>query len=258
MTATVTVPRARADPAGPVPARLRSGRRAPGVVLGARQRAAGARPGRRAPRGRAARRATARRRGDRARWHEHVRAAHADGYAVVAGSIDWRGGLLHPRPKALEPYAPGVGRVPGFGGAAPLPVGAAGRRADAARGRRRSPRVRRAAGRAVDLRRAGGAHSSTAIRSSTDLKTSAPTTSATIAATTRVDHVARVRCVPRPDRVADGKDRRRDRVDPVQDARRAAGAPGPAWSSSSRGSAWRRTTGAARRPARARRRGRGR
>ena len=51
-------------------------------------------------------------------WEEHVRAAHADGYAVVAGSIDWQGGLLHPRPRALAPYEPGAGRVPGFG--APL------------------------------------------------------------------------------------------------------------------------------------------
>jgi hypothetical protein len=51
-------------------------------------------------------------------WDEHVRAAHADGYAVVAGSVDWRGGALHPRPRALVPYAPGPGRVPGFG--APL------------------------------------------------------------------------------------------------------------------------------------------
>jgi hypothetical protein len=51
-------------------------------------------------------------------WHEHVRAAHADGYAVVAGSVEWRGGLLHRRPRALAPYAPGGGRVPGF--AAPL------------------------------------------------------------------------------------------------------------------------------------------
>jgi hypothetical protein len=52
------------------------------------------------------------------RWQEVVRAAHADGYAVVAGAVDWRGGLLHRRPRALEPYAPGPGRVPGF--AAPL------------------------------------------------------------------------------------------------------------------------------------------
>jgi hypothetical protein len=51
-------------------------------------------------------------------WREHVRAAHAEGYAVVAGSVEWRGGPLHPRPRALAPYAPGTGRVPGFG--APL------------------------------------------------------------------------------------------------------------------------------------------
>jgi len=51
-------------------------------------------------------------------WEDHVRAAHAEGYAVVAGSVDWRGGLLHPRPRALAAYTPGSGRVPGFG--APL------------------------------------------------------------------------------------------------------------------------------------------
>src|SRR5436305_147507 len=51
-------------------------------------------------------------------WHQHVRRAHADGYAVVAGSIEWHGGLLHPRPRALAAYEPGTGRVPGFG--APL------------------------------------------------------------------------------------------------------------------------------------------
>jgi hypothetical protein len=53
-----------------------------------------------------------------AAWTEHVRAAHAEGYAVVAGSIEWDGGLLHRRPRALDPYAPGGGRVPSFG--APL------------------------------------------------------------------------------------------------------------------------------------------
>jgi hypothetical protein len=53
-----------------------------------------------------------------AAWDEHVRRAHADGYGVVAGSIEWLGGLFHPRPRALEPYEPGGGRVPGFG--APL------------------------------------------------------------------------------------------------------------------------------------------
>lgn len=51
-------------------------------------------------------------------WREHVQAAHAEGYAAVAGSIRWEGGLLHPRPRALAPYEPGSGRVPGF--AAPL------------------------------------------------------------------------------------------------------------------------------------------
>ena len=48
-------------------------------------------------------------------WHDRVRAAHADGYAVVAGAVGWTG--WH-RPRALAPYEPGPGRVPGFG--APL------------------------------------------------------------------------------------------------------------------------------------------
>ncbi len=51
-------------------------------------------------------------------WTEHVHAAHAEGYAVVAGSIAWHGGLLRRRPHALEPYLPGGGRSPAFG--APL------------------------------------------------------------------------------------------------------------------------------------------
>jgi hypothetical protein len=51
-------------------------------------------------------------------WLERVRAAHADGYAVVGGAIEWADGGLHRRPRALAPYAPGSGRVPGF--AAPL------------------------------------------------------------------------------------------------------------------------------------------
>jgi hypothetical protein len=51
-------------------------------------------------------------------WSEHTRAAHAEGYAVVAGSIDWEAGALRRRPRELEPYAPGTGRVPAFG--APL------------------------------------------------------------------------------------------------------------------------------------------
>jgi hypothetical protein len=51
-------------------------------------------------------------------WAERVRAAHADGYAVVAGAIAWDGGVLRRRPRALAPYRPGPGRVPGF--ASPL------------------------------------------------------------------------------------------------------------------------------------------
>jgi hypothetical protein len=47
-------------------------------------------------------------------WRERVEAAHAEGYAVVAGAVGWDGGLLHPRPRALEPYRPGPGRIPGF------------------------------------------------------------------------------------------------------------------------------------------------
>jgi hypothetical protein len=44
-------------------------------------------------------------------WPERTRAAHAEGFAVVAGAIDWHG--VH-RPRALAPYLPGAGRVPGF------------------------------------------------------------------------------------------------------------------------------------------------
>jgi hypothetical protein len=47
-------------------------------------------------------------------WSERVLDAHAEGYAVVAGSIDAGGGLLRRQPRALAPYAPGSGRIPGF------------------------------------------------------------------------------------------------------------------------------------------------
>ncbi len=47
-------------------------------------------------------------------WHERVAAAHAEGYGVVAGSLDWLGGLGRRRPKVLAPYTPGPGRIPGF------------------------------------------------------------------------------------------------------------------------------------------------
>jgi hypothetical protein len=47
-------------------------------------------------------------------WQERVDAAHAEGYAVVAGAVEWDGGILHPRPGALDPYRPGPGKIPGF------------------------------------------------------------------------------------------------------------------------------------------------
>jgi len=45
---------------------------------------------------------------------ERVAAAHAEGFAVVGGAIDWEQRLGRRRPRALAPYEPGVGRVPNF------------------------------------------------------------------------------------------------------------------------------------------------
>ncbi len=47
-------------------------------------------------------------------WEERVAAAHAEGYAAVAGAIAWPGRPLRRRPRALEPYEPGPGRIPSF------------------------------------------------------------------------------------------------------------------------------------------------
>src|SRR6266496_6837890 len=47
-------------------------------------------------------------------WEKRVAEAHAEGFAVVAGAIDWRAEPLRRRPRALEPYVPGPGRVPAF------------------------------------------------------------------------------------------------------------------------------------------------
>ncbi|MFL5955266.1 MAG: hypothetical protein ACJ76I_14280 [Gaiellaceae bacterium] len=44
-------------------------------------------------------------------WAERVGSAHAEGFAVVAGAIEWSGVR---RPRALAPYEPGPGRIPGF------------------------------------------------------------------------------------------------------------------------------------------------
>jgi hypothetical protein len=48
-------------------------------------------------------------------WSRRVLDAHQEGYGVVAGAVEASGGLLRRSPKELEPYAPGAGRVPGFG-----------------------------------------------------------------------------------------------------------------------------------------------
>jgi hypothetical protein len=47
-------------------------------------------------------------------WQRRVDETHAEGYAVVAGALDWHGGVMHPRPRSLDAYEPGRGRVPGF------------------------------------------------------------------------------------------------------------------------------------------------
>jgi hypothetical protein len=47
-------------------------------------------------------------------WARLVAAAHAEGFGVVAGSIEWEGGFGRRRPHALLAYEPGGGRIPGF------------------------------------------------------------------------------------------------------------------------------------------------
>ena len=87
-------PGARADPAGPLPVRARPRRRAPRLVLGARRARWSTPTSRSAARGRAARRRCPAGSSPRRDWAERVAAAHAEGYAVVAGAIEWDGGLL--------------------------------------------------------------------------------------------------------------------------------------------------------------------
>ena len=104
----------RPDPARLLPARLRPGRREPRLVLelGGSLLASDLEVEPRS--GEPTRRASAGRRAD-AGLGRARRAAHAEGYAVVAGSIAWPGGILHrgPRARALRPGA--GGRVPRFG-----------------------------------------------------------------------------------------------------------------------------------------------
>src|SRR5215208_1746315 len=47
-------------------------------------------------------------------WSRRVLDAHQEGYAVVGGSVEAEAGLVRRRPRELEPYAPGGGRIPGF------------------------------------------------------------------------------------------------------------------------------------------------
>jgi hypothetical protein len=47
-------------------------------------------------------------------WSRRVLDAHQEGYAAVGGSVDPGSGLRARRPKALRPWQPGTGRVPGF------------------------------------------------------------------------------------------------------------------------------------------------
>ena len=47
-------------------------------------------------------------------WSRRIIDAHAEGYAVVGGSIATQGGFMRRRPAALAPWAPGSGRVPTF------------------------------------------------------------------------------------------------------------------------------------------------
>jgi hypothetical protein len=47
-------------------------------------------------------------------WHAHVQELHREGYAAVGGAVVVEGGLLRRPDPALEPYAPGGGRNPGF------------------------------------------------------------------------------------------------------------------------------------------------
>jgi Predicted membrane protein len=89
-----------------------------GVVLGTGRRHASRRRGRRAAACAGAECRAARVGRAAPDWAERVRAAHADGYGVVAGALAWEGGPLSRRPRALAPYEPGPGRVPGF--SAPL------------------------------------------------------------------------------------------------------------------------------------------
>ena len=164
-------------------------------------------------------------------WAERVAAAHAEGYAVVAGAIAWHGGLGRRRPRALAAYGPGAGRVPGLPASAALSVGADGRRARAPAGRRRPAGVRRA-GRASRGSTTGGScstragprsrvapradQSSIASRSSIAAEDERAEDERDDGGDGEVDRRRRPWGVAAPERVAERRDRRRDEVAPAQ------------------------------------------
>ena len=47
-------------------------------------------------------------------WSRRVLDAHQEGYAVVGGAVDVETSFLRRRPRELDPWRPGGGRVPGF------------------------------------------------------------------------------------------------------------------------------------------------
>ena len=96
---------ARAEPAGPLPLRVRPRRRSSRLVLGARLR--DGRPTSRYGRASAAPRAEIPAGCARPGLAERVATAHAEGYGVVAGAIAWEGGLVHRRPRAIADYGRG-------------------------------------------------------------------------------------------------------------------------------------------------------
>ena len=102
--------RTGADPARAIPVRARPRRRAPRLVLRARRRS-GWRRRRDAPRARPRRDSGVDRAGRD--WPARRRSARR-GLRGRRRRDQWDGGLLHRRPRALEPYGPGRGRVPGF------------------------------------------------------------------------------------------------------------------------------------------------
>ena len=141
------------DPARPLPLRARPRRRAPRLVLGARQRDG---RGRRSTCSRArARPAPSARHGSSRRPEaaERIAAAHAEGYAVVAGAIEWLGGVGRRRPRRARAVRAGPGPDPGLRASAALPVGARRDRAGAARGRGGLPAFAAPAEERVALRR---------------------------------------------------------------------------------------------------------